>query len=361
MATAPESVGRELTDTLLRRQIMLLRLSEAEKDKFLPFLREMDRSLRERLSGSELTAFNRARLEKLLQLVDAGLAEILKDFSATLLETLDDVGKDEAAFTGRAMTAVVEVDFDLPAVSQIRAAVLGNPLSIKSGALLEPFIKNWTEGEREAVAGAIRRGVFEGRTNAQIVQAIRGTRAARYTDGLLDVTARNARTVVHTAVQHVSSQARQATFDENADIVKGVQCIATLDSHTCQVCRSLDKRIFARGKGPRSPFHPFCRCTMVPYLGKKYAGFIEAGTRASAGAAGGAQVSAALDYYRWLKTQPKSFIEFALGRKRAKLFIDGGLSPERFAALQLDRRWEPLTLAEMRKVEPLAFERAGLN
>jgi SPP1 gp7 family putative phage head morphogenesis protein len=360
MAVAPESVGRELTDTLLRRQVMLLRLSEAEKAKFLPFLKDMDAELRKRLSGSPLTEFSRARLDKLLKLVDAALADIMSDFSASLLDTLDQVAKDEAAFAGRAVTSVIDVDFSIPAVSQIRAAVLGNPLSIKSGALLEPFIKGWTEGERDAVEGTIRRGVFEGRTNAQIVQSIRGTKAARYTDGLLETTARNARTIVHTAVQHVSAQARQATFEENADVVKGVQWISTLDSHTCQTCRSLDKRIFPRDKGPRSPIHPFCRCTIVPYLGKKYATFLNAGTRASSGDSGGAQVAASLDYYAWLKTQPKGFIEVALGPKRAKLFVEGGLSAERFAAMQLDRQWEPLTLEEMRKLEPIAFERAGL-
>lgn len=49
------------------------------------------------------------------------------------------------------------------------------------------------------------------------------------------------------------------------------------------------------------------------------------------------------------------------GSVRAKLFREGGLSIERFAELQLDRNFAPLSLAQMKALEPLAFERAGLR
>lgn len=666
-----------LTDALLRRQVMLLRLSEGERDKFLPFLREIDRSIRDRLSRDELTSYSRERLERLLKAVDAMMAEVLGEFRSTLFDDLDDVLKDEARFAARALSDIVEFETAIPGVQQIRAAVFANPLSIKNGSLLKSFVEDWTAAERKAVTGAIRRGVFEGQTNAQIVRAIRGTRARQYQDGLLQITARNARTIVHTAVQHTSNQARQATFDAHADIVKGTRWISTLDTITCQSCRSLDQREFPRDKGPRPPLHPFClpgdalvttghritgaskrwfdgdlvvistsggkrlactpnhpvltrrgwvgarevqigddvvcdityrtvgggcdhqdvpsriqdvaetflssrqvvsvpvptaaehfhgdgidgeiavvgsdrflrdggdtaalelsherclicgrgpsillsclrslakflvrpwlsvdggmsgfekslafagagsvhpslllrgaiskrdpvslergyecppadperlgyagdthagleeafraahryglhrsfglaedmdaasgeapiddafgytelardvlngvfgpiefdriidksvrsfsghvfnletesgfysangivnhncRCTTVPVLIDKFRGLQDGGTRASMNG----QVAANLSYYEWLKTQPKSVIEMALGPKRAKLFLEGGISAERFAAMQLDRRWEPLTLEEMRKLEPLAFERAGL-
>ncbi|MNR66542.1 hypothetical protein D3C85_1900820 [compost metagenome] len=68
-----------------------------------------------------------------------------------------------------------------------------------------------------------------------------------------------------------------------------------------------------------------------------------------------------LSYYNWLKQQPASFQDRAIGPVRAKLFREGGLSIERFAELQLDRNFSPLTLAQMKAIEPLAFERAGLT
>jgi hypothetical protein len=65
-------------------------------------------------------------------------------------------------------------------------------------------------------------------------------------------------------------------------------------------------------------------------------------------------------FYEWLKRQPASFQEQAIGVARAKLLRDGGLSAKRFAELQLDRNFKPLTLDELRQIEPLAFKRAGL-
>ena len=88
--------------------------------------------------------------------------------------------------------------------------------------------------------------------------------------------------------------------------------------------------------------------------------FAKGATRASVGANGGQQVGADLDYYHWLQQQPAAFQTEALGPVRAKLFREGGLSVERFAELQLDRNFTPLTLRQMIDLEPLAFERASI-
>jgi len=96
-------------------------------------------------------------------------------------------------------------------------------------------------------------------------------------------------------------------------------------------------------------------------LTKLSAMFAKGATRASVGADGGKQVSADIDYYHWLQQQPASFQDEAIGPMRAKLFREGGLSVERFAELQLDRNFAPLTLAQMKTLEPLAFQRAGVG
>ncbi|WP_426182926.1 minor capsid protein, partial [Pseudomonas sp. TWRC1-2] len=214
--------------------------------------------------------------------------------------------------------------------------------------------------ERERVTGTIRQGFFEGQTNFQIIRNIRGTKAAGYKDGILATTNRNASTVVHTAIQHVASQARMEVAKANTDIVQEIQMVATLDSKTSQLCRSMDKRKFPVDSGPRPPFHPNCRTTFI-LLTKLSAMFAKGATRASVGADGGKQVSADIDYYHWLQQQPASFQDEAIGPMRAKLFREGGLSVERFAELQLDRNFAPLTLAQMKTLEPLAFQRAGVG
>jgi len=319
------------------------------------------------LTQSDLTEYNVKRLEALLGEVDSLLLGIFDRYSEKLNLDLIDIANYEAEFEAtslaRSAPAGVSLDLAVPTATAIRAAVLTNPLSVRGiggGKLLKSFIDGWAQAERDRVTGTIRQGFFEGQTNFQIIRNIRGTKAAGYKDGILAVTNRNAGTIVHTAIQHVSSQARMEVAKENTDVVTEIEMVATLDSKTSQTCRSMDKRRFPVDSGPRPPFHPNCRTTFV-LITKLSVVFAKGATRASVGDDGPQQVSASLDYYQWLQQQPAEFQDVAIGPVRGKLFREGGLSVERFAELQLDRNFAPLTLVQMKSLEPLAFERAGLN
>ena len=61
-------------------------------------------------------------------------------------------------------------------------------------------------------------------------------------------------------------------------------------------------------------------------------------------------------YYEWLKGQSPAYQDEVLGKTRGKLFRDSGMSVEKFKSLQLDKNFKPLTLDQMKKLEPLAFE-----
>lgn len=351
-------------DAEIRHQVFLERLKTGEVAKFAPFLKEMDLVIRDRLSRSELTDFSRDRLERLLEKVDELLLDILDRYKEELKADLVDIAQYEATFEASALRQVSGSLFEavVPAISQIRSAVLNNPLSVRGadgGKLLDPFIQDWASNERARVVNAIRQGFFEGQTNSQIVKAIRGTRALQYKDGILAITDRNASTIVRTAVQHVATQARMETLKENSDVVVGVKWVSTLDQRTSNQCKSLDGTVFPLDSGPRPPLHPNCRSSVIA-LTRLSELFSKGATRAAKGAEGRGQVDARLSYYDWLQSQPDSFQDAALGKTRAKLFRDGGLSPERFADLQLGRNFKPLSLAQMRELEPLAFTRAGI-
>ncbi|WP_122663512.1 minor capsid protein [Pseudomonas viridiflava] len=357
------AANQALLDATIRHAVFLERLKAGEVKKFTPFLKEIDRSLRERLTKSDLTSFTRKRLESLLDEADSLLLGIFTRFTDQLTLDLIDLATYEAQFEAASLTkaAPVGVSFEaaLPAATAIRTAVLSNPLSVRGtdgGKLLKPFIKDWTTAERTRITGAIRQGFFEGQTNFQIIQKIRGTKALNYADGILATTDRNASTVVRTAIQHIASQARMETAKTNSDVVQQIELVATLDSKTSIICRSLDKRRFPVDSGPRPPFHPNCRTTFV-MVTRFSEMFSKGATRASQNG----QVSADLDYYHWLQQQPASFQDQAIGKARGALFRNGGLSVKRFTELQLDRNFKPLTLTQMKTLEPLAFENAGLD
>ena len=227
---------------------------------------------------------------------------------------------------------------------------------IYSEPLLAPFVRHYADAQKTRIAAVVRQGVAQGLTNAQILQRVIGTKKAGYNDGIVGASVRSGDALVRTAVQHVSSVARQAVAEANADIVAGVRMVATLDSRTSSVCRSLDGRVFPVDSGPRPPFHINCRTSFVLVLKAEYAGREAQGKRASAGGA----VSDGLSYYEWLGKQPAAFQDEVLGRTRGALFRSGGLSAKQFADLQLDRHFRPRTLEELRELIPEAFRQAGV-
>ncbi|WP_210713283.1 minor capsid protein [Pseudomonas sp. MWU349] len=361
------AANQAILDATIRHAVFLEQLKSGEVEKFGPFLKEIDRSIRDRLARADLTEYTARRLEVLLQEVDSLLLGIFDRYSEKLNLDLVDIANYEAQFEATSLTraAPVGVSFEaaVPGAAAIRTAILSNPLSVRGvggGKLLKSFIDGFTATERQRLTGAIRQGFFEGQTNFQIIKNIRGTKALNYNDGILATTNRNAGAIVRTAVQHVATQARMETLKENSDVVQAVEWVSTLDSKTTPQCRTLDKHRFKLTEGPRPPIHINCRSTVVAVT-KFSVLFTKDATRASVGEGGPQQVRADLSYYEWLKQQPAAFQDKAIGPKRARLFREGGLSVERFAELQLDRNFSPLTLAQMKALEPLAFERAGIN
>lgn len=348
---------------MTRHSVLLERLKAGEVKKFEAVLRKVDTHVREQLTRAELTTYSRSRLEEFLARVGARLLEIYKAFNDRMQADLVDIALYEAAFESRSLAQALLIDSIMPTDALIRAVINTQPLQVSGidgGTLLKSFLNNWTRSESARVSNAIRLGVVQGQSNAEITRAIRGTAVQNFTDGVLAVSNRNARSVVQTAIQHVATTARMETLKANADVIPGYRWVSTLDRKTSALCKSLDGRVFEVGKGPLPPAHVNCRSTTVPVT--KLSGlFADGVTRASVGAAGGAQVAAGLSYYEWLKTQPAWFQDAALGPVRAQLFRNGGLTSERFAALQLDKNFRPLSLDQLRELEPEMFRKAGIE
>ena len=353
MATSPL-----LLEAASRNQVLIERLKSGEVEKIQPYLKEIDRVIRLQLSKETLTSYTRNRLEGLLAQIDGLILGIYQRYVDSL--DLVSIAEYEAAFEARSLDKVlVNISAIVPTLPAIRAAIYSQPLQVTGadgGKLLKPFMADWTNTETKRVTGAIRKGYTQGQTNQQMIQAIRGTKAANYADGLLATSKRTAEAVVRTAVQHVAMTSRMETLQSNADVVNGYEWVSTLDGRTSSQCRSLDGRVFKMGKGPVPPIHVRCRSSITPSLDARFDYLKEDATRASKGG----PVSADTTYYEWLKRQPAAFQDAAIGPTRGALFRNGGLSAERFAELQLDRNFKPLDLDEMRRLEPLAFEKAGI-
>lgn len=350
-------------DLATRQQVYLERLKAGMVRNYGTAQESLRRRIRETLSAIEagnMGELSRREVSKLvLQLREAHTGVTFAAMDA-FIDELPGIAAYAAGLEASQLAGMIipTPRFNMPTARLAYEAALTNPVQA-TGELLEPFVKNWASGDAIRVSNVVRNGWAQGKTLPQMIRDVVGTRANGYKDGILDVSRRTAGTVINTATQHVANAARQKVWEDNGDLVKKYQWVATLDRRTTQQCKSLDGRQFEAGKGPMPPIHPNCRSTTIAVLGSEWDWLDEGGTRASSGPNPG-YVPADETYYDWLGKQPEAFQTVALGPSRAKLFRDGGLTPERFAELNLGRDFEPLTLPEMRAIEPDAFKRAGL-
>lgn len=358
---------KTLTDIATRHQVFLERLKTHEANDFALVFDQLNRATREviaELGVSNLSEVSKTKLTKVLADLRATNLEFLDKAQNQLFENLEKLAGYESGFEARSFQSIsARVRLKTVDAKDAFEDALARPLSV-DGNLLEPFFKKWATGEVDRVNNVIRKSWGEGWSVDRLTSAINGTKKLNYADGILGVpdstgavARRNARAVARTGLHHVASSARMVTWEKNADIITGYRLVATLDGRTTQKCRSLDGKFFELGSGPVPPLHIGCRTTTVAEVDPAFDFLDEGATRSSETG----YVDADMNYYDWLKTQPAAFQDEAIGKTRAKLLRDGGLTSDEFAALNIGRNFEPLTLEQMQKLEPLAFERAGLN
>lgn len=355
------SSNQTLQDELTERDVHLERYRRGLYTRILRFLTEAEEDVLRQLERMDPTAVQRAparqaRLTRLLAEMGLIVQKYSVALNENLLPELDQLARDEATFGHRLLGEVPPVALETvaPAAAQVTAAVTARPFQ---GRLLREWVAEHPAAVRMRLRNAIRMGVVEGQTIDQIVRRVRGTKANGYRDGVMEVNRRGAEAMVRTAVSHTVTAAREEVYSANADIIKGVRWVSTLDSRTSQTCIGLDGTVFPPGKGPRPPAHVNCRSSTVPVLRSwKELGIplgeAPTGTRASMDG----QVAGDLSYGQWLKTRSAEFQDEVLGKTRAQLWRSGGLTVDRF----VDNSGRVYTLKELRRREPAAFRDAGI-
>lgn len=331
-----------LLSAFISHQIWLQRNASHEVNDLAPFIQQMRDEVRKQILQFGDDNRTRQNLEKLLRDLEGILNGVTKDWQDKLTEDLKSLGGYEADWTSKTLTANVDVEFVTPSPDQVWSAANFNPLSLSnSPVVLTDLIGGWKDTEVKRLVTGVKMGFVQGKTTRQIVKEVVGA------GGLVDVSERHAATVVRTAINHVSTQAREVTYKKNDDIIEKYEWVSTLDSRTSTVCRSRDGQKYDIGNGPLPPAHPNCRSTTAPVISSDF-DFLNVGAkRAAKGAEGGTQVDASTTYYDFLKQQPAWFIDAAIGPVRGKIFRNSGISAEEFRTISVDGFGRPLTLNEM--------------
>jgi SPP1 gp7 family putative phage head morphogenesis protein len=333
------SVNSDLQDRAIQHAVAILGYGAGLSDKIIRLLNSADEDIVAKLAarlaniderGSILSTKTNARLEKLLEEIRAINEAVYERLHDDLTNELHEFAGAEAGFQRAALQGALAADLStkLPSPVRLRAIVEEVPME---GRLLSSWTKGMEQGRIDRISQAVRLGMMQGEGTDAIVRRIKGTKAARYSDGVLDISRRSAQSIVRTAVTHVSNQAAQETWRANSDVVKAWQFLATLDSRTTVTCGSLDGKTFPIGEGPIPPRHIRCRSISVAVT-KSFRELgvdkdeIAKGSRASMEG----QVSNSPRFADWLKGKGTETQDKVLGPTRADLFRSGNLDLDQF-------------------------------
>ncbi|HDO2841668.1 TPA: minor capsid protein [Salmonella enterica subsp. enterica serovar Typhimurium] len=242
-----------LIESFISHQVLLQRNASHEVNELAPFVQQMRDEVRKKVLQFGDDSRTRQNLEKLLRDLEDILDGITTDWQDKLTEDLQTLAGYEAYWTTKTLTANVDAEFVTPAPDQVWSAVKWNPLALNDKpADLFGMMAGWGDTEVNRLVTGVKMGFVQGKTTRQIVKEVVGA------GGLADISQRNAATVIRTALNHVSTQAREATYKKNSDIVEKYEWVSTLDSRTSTICRSRDGQKYEIGKGPLPPAHPNC-------------------------------------------------------------------------------------------------------
>ena len=335
------SVSDQLLDLLTMRQLLLERIIAGENVAMNKQLDSMAAAITKALKGKELTDYQGKRLDKAI----AELTSLVKVNAPDLAG----IAASEASFINGAF-ANVGIETVIPAANSV--AAIAQSVVMQGGTMGEWF-GQLNETTRFNLSRAVKNGVSLGLTNAQIAKSIMG-KGDKGSEPIAKAR-RDAMAITRTATQTVANDVRMASYMENADIIKAVQWVSTLDSRTSDICIARSGKTWTFpdfkpighsipwGSGP--PAHWACRSTSVPVtrsmseITGKAANQIAPRTRASMDG----QVAQDLTFDQFLKNKPPEFADEMLGKGRAELWRSGKITLNQL----LDQRGNPLTLAQL--------------
>jgi len=344
------STRQYLIDSATRHQIFVQRYAAGREREAQISIERMIDEVSKRLSG-ELTEYSQARLTTLLADLQIASQKLLEALGEDIKSEAIDFAQYEAEFNQKMMQQGIDADVSVPAAAQLSSAIYTSPMKLvpRETYTIADALSMFSRKKANQIVQTIKDGVALGDTNALIQTKLSEI-------GVLQK--QQAATLTRTITNHVSTEARYITLFENQDLMEGYEWVATLDSRTTLICGSRDGIVYEfLSTNPRPPAHFSCRSTIVPKVKREYDLLSEVtGNRPSAGADGKKPISASINYGSWLSKQPARFQDEILGTSRGKLFRAGGLKIDKF----VDTSGMQYNLDELRKLEPLAFEKAGL-
>jgi hypothetical protein len=372
------STNERIADAFRTRGVDLLRFEAHERKQILAILKGLEADLISQLLDTDPTApgrerDRRRRLARLLLETQGTISSAYGDISEMVIEDLAELANVESRWV--ALTVNQSIGFEMMnevlTPAQLRA--------IASDALIEgaPSAEWWSrQGTRlqQRFKDEIRLGYLQGEGINDMVRRIRGKSTGRrhkyidprtgrerwYTEfsgGIMDTGTRQAAALTRTSVMQVAADSRLQMYRENADVIKGVEQLSTLDARTTEICTAYSGAVWdLDGKpieGTSVPFnggpprHWQCRSTLIPITKSwRELGVDMDEMPASVRQSMDGEVPADMSFDDWLKGKSKTFQDQLLGKGKADLWRNGAITLTDL----VDQTGRPLSLAALRKL-----------
>lgn len=313
----------DLQDAILRHSLQILRLSANEQAEVDQILADLEAELKQLLQSQNLTEVGKRELQGIINDAEKLIDPAFRAAASTtdFRELVVIVAEHASELVGGLMPSDAVID------------------SLSKDVIVDgsPAADWWArQGEDLAFrfAGQVRQGVINGETNERIVGRIVGRRGE---PGIMDLTRRNARSLVATSVMTAANEARLATFRKSSRFISGVRWLATLDGHTCPRCMALDgqgwdldgnKLPGTKVEFMAPPIHFNDRCVLspIPKESEAFASIDAALAKTATRASANGPIKASTSFDEFLSRQTDAFVENVLGAERAALFRAGKIT-----------------------------------
>ena len=314
-----QNISDQLADLAIARSLVLIRIQNGLSNDVAILYNEM-------IDDISTTILKSGKISN-------HLTKTIKDIKARLQvpdinDNLKDIAQSEVNYTQKAYNSVIGIDLfkNIPPEGAM-SAILNT--SLIEGATIHSWLKDLEASQAFDVERAVRLGMTLGETNAQLANRLKST---------MELSMRNAQTIVRTATATVANKARMEFMEANNEVIKGWEWNSTLDGRVRKehadrdgATWNLDKEgINAKGKKYPFRYTPYgwnCRCQLNPILKSwKELGIDEeevpVGTRSSLDG----YVSQDMTFDKWLKTKSSEFQKEYLGAGRYELYSKGKIT-----------------------------------
>lgn len=356
-----QTVNEKLQDANVLHAIRIERLKNNIVRRSIAILNKADTALLAELSKKLETlspeSFTVQRLDALLASVSDLNAVAYAELSTDLNSELKDFVEYEAGYQNNLFKETLPFQVSVAAINaeQVYTAAFARPFQ---GRLLKEWMQGLETDKAVKIRDVARIGYVNNETVSQMVTKLRGTKALNYSDGVIEITRRNAEAIVRTAIGHMAGFTKNRFYEANDDVIKAIEWVSTLDARTSNPCIIRDGKLYANithkpighnlawGGGPGN-YHINCRSTSVAIARSwRELGFsldeLSDSTRASMNG----QVPADLKYGDWLKKQSDKIQDEVLGVTRANE-LRAGATIDRF----FNDKGKFLTLKELKDLE----------